>query len=330
MVTQLNKDFFLIPIPMPNNPLKTLNAYLIRGEKCLLIDTGFNIDVCETAMLAALRELDVSKERLDIFITHFHSDHVGLANRLLTPSSRLLCNKRIGRLDANYIMEKQKKFNKLHLTSNAFNVPVGADAPARVNEFDIGFTEIPENVRYLSEGDTISYGEYHFTYIDTPGHAFDHGCLYETNKKWLFCGDCILKDITPNISSFSPEENPLEEYMKSLDKIADNKLSVAYCGHGQPVTDIHSRIEEIKAHHSDRLAEVVGILSDGSFTAEAIASKMQWNIEESDWDRFSRVQKYFATSEAAAHLVYLYKAGKVKRTENNLGLFFSNIDQDGK
>ena len=40
MVTQVAPNLYRIPVPLPGNPLKNLNAYLIRGHRNLLVDTG--------------------------------------------------------------------------------------------------------------------------------------------------------------------------------------------------------------------------------------------------------------------------------------------------
>jgi glyoxylase-like metal-dependent hydrolase (beta-lactamase superfamily II) len=68
----------MIQVPLPRNPLRELNAYLLRGkpgEKDLLIDLGFNLDECENALRAALAEAG-GPAGFDILLTHFHPDHV--------------------------------------------------------------------------------------------------------------------------------------------------------------------------------------------------------------------------------------------------------------
>ena len=65
-------------MPLPNNPLKALNAYLIKGrDRNLLVDTGFNREECRRALLGGLRLLDAPLDQTDIFITHLHVDHSG-------------------------------------------------------------------------------------------------------------------------------------------------------------------------------------------------------------------------------------------------------------
>ena len=50
-VLELLPGLFRLPIPLPRNPLRELNAYLIRGrERSLLIDTGFRLPECRQAL----------------------------------------------------------------------------------------------------------------------------------------------------------------------------------------------------------------------------------------------------------------------------------------
>ena len=53
MVEALAKDLFRIKVPLPDTPLKYLNAYVVRSpERSLVIDTGLNHDACLDALRA--------------------------------------------------------------------------------------------------------------------------------------------------------------------------------------------------------------------------------------------------------------------------------------
>ena len=42
MTECISEGLYRIPVPLPGNPLRELNSYLLRGrERSLLIDTGF-------------------------------------------------------------------------------------------------------------------------------------------------------------------------------------------------------------------------------------------------------------------------------------------------
>ena len=76
--------------------------------------------------------------------------------------------------------------------------------------------------------------------------------------------------------------------------------------------EVIRRIEELKAHHAKRLAEVEEILEVEPKSAYEVASFMKWDMTFKSWAEFPHVQKWFATGEAMAHLVYLYNQKKIK------------------
>ena len=95
MAERLTNDLWRLDIPLVGNPLKNLNSYLLLGERSLLIDTGFRQQACREAMERQLAETGVDRDRLDIFCTHLHSDHTGLAPELIRPGCRIF----IGEID---------------------------------------------------------------------------------------------------------------------------------------------------------------------------------------------------------------------------------------
>lgn len=45
-------DIYRIEVPLPNNPLRYLNSYVVRGrDRFLVIDTGFNRPECRERCL---------------------------------------------------------------------------------------------------------------------------------------------------------------------------------------------------------------------------------------------------------------------------------------
>ncbi len=59
-----NPDIYKIYVPLPNNPLKNLNSYVVKTEnKNLIIDTGFNMPECYEALTEGLKELEIDIEK---------------------------------------------------------------------------------------------------------------------------------------------------------------------------------------------------------------------------------------------------------------------------
>ena len=67
MTECISEGLYRIPVPLPGNPLRELNSYLLRGrERSLLIDTGFRQEEGRRALFAGLAELDVDEERVPV------------------------------------------------------------------------------------------------------------------------------------------------------------------------------------------------------------------------------------------------------------------------
>ena len=95
MFEQIFPDLYRIEIPLPNNPLKALNAYLIKDqERSLIIDTGMNRKECLHPMRSCLEKLEVDLNRTDFFITHLHADHLGLVESLITEKTLIYFSKK--------------------------------------------------------------------------------------------------------------------------------------------------------------------------------------------------------------------------------------------
>ena len=66
-IVEVLPDIYRIPVPLPGNPLKELNSYVIRGKgnKNLLVDTGFRLEACRKALIEGLDSLGISMEDIN-------------------------------------------------------------------------------------------------------------------------------------------------------------------------------------------------------------------------------------------------------------------------
>jgi glyoxylase-like metal-dependent hydrolase (beta-lactamase superfamily II) len=313
MVQEIRPDLFLIEVPLPNSPLKYLNAYVVRSpDRNLVIDTGLNRKECHDALLGGLNELGVDLDRTDFFITHLHADHFGLVSKLATRASRVYFN----RPDAELIEAKGWWEPMLAAAGqNGFPESELRNAIEHHPGYKFSSEWVPE-LNILADGDPMDVGDYHFRCVHTPGHTLGHTCLYEAEKKLLVAGDHILIDITPNIQCWSEHQNPLADYMQSLDRVYDLEMELVLPGHRRLIDDAKGRIVELKTHHEQRCAEILNILDGRSaMSAYAAASHMHWDIKCDSWEQFPIAQKWFATGEAIAHLRYLEEKGQVTRRD---------------
>ncbi len=320
MAEEVLPNLYKIEVPLPRNPLKAINSYIIKGQgRFLIIDTGMNRKECISVMSAGLKELDVDLKKTDFFITHLHADHLGLVSSLATDTSTVYFNQ----ADADAITHSSHwEKNTDFADKNGFPEDERKKAleshPGRIYS-----SRGHMDFHILKEGNTISIGDYLFKCIETPGHTRGHMCLYEPNKQIFIAGDHILIDITPNISLWSDDENPLKEYLSSLDKVYNLDIKLVLPGHRSTFENCKERIEELKHHHQTRASEVLSILEKGTQNAYQVASQMTWDMSYEFWEQFPPSQKWFAFGEAVAHLKYLEEEGKVQKETHEPEMVYS-------
>src|ERR671929_64496 len=86
--------------------------------------------------------------------------------------------------------------------------------------------------RLLREGDVVGGWEV----LWLPGHADGHIAL--AREGVLVCGDVLLAGISPAVGLY-PESrpDPIADYLRTLERIAELDLDVAYPGHGESVRE---------------------------------------------------------------------------------------------
>ncbi|MBW1922931.1 MAG: MBL fold metallo-hydrolase [Deltaproteobacteria bacterium] len=324
MVEQVYENIHRIEVPLPKNPLKAVNSYVIRDpERNLVIDTGLNRKECRDVLLEGLRELGVDPGRTDFFITHLHADHSALALSLAGEGAVVYFNGP----DYDRVAGKRGSWDDIVQYAGRNGFPEDELEAALKNhpgykygsKFDLPLT-------LLSDGDVIEAGGFRLQCVETPGHTWGHLCLYEARKRILFSGDHILGDITPNIQLWSDRDNPLEWYLESLERVDGMEVDLVLPGHRRIFQDCHGRIRELKEHHRARAEEILGILGGGTRSAFMVAAEMTWDIDCDNWDDFPVSQKWFATGEAIAHLKYLTEKGKVRKEDRNGIILYSLAD----
>ena len=320
LIKKVYENIYLIEVALPNNPLKALNSYVIKGaDKSLIIDTGFNQKECIDILVNGLKELDVDSRDTELFITHLHSDHSGMANLFAGEGVKIYS----GEVDGKIINEMTedlywRQFDDLKVLFD-------------LERDNITFTEhpgykyalnSPVEFTYVKEGDKIEIDEYVFEVISIPGHTPGHIGLYEEKHKLFFGGDHILDSITPNIGFWGLKDDILATYFNSLNKIHTFDIDYLFASHRNILTEHKKRIDELFLHHKKRLNEILEVLEEGELTVRDVASRMSWRIRAKDWDHFPGPQKWFASEEAMSHLQHLYFSKKIDRELRDNKFYF--------
>lgn len=328
LYTQIKDNVYSIYVDLPDNPLKNINAYLIAGkDRNLLIDTGFKLEACRRTLLLGLSELGVSMEDTDIFLTHLHSDHTGLASEIVGKDSKIFMSRDDYAWKADSEMPGADERRLEEQRSYGFS-------EENINEFLRGRSryqtgDLSSRVTCIDDGAVLSYGGRDLQAILTPGHTPGHMCLYDPTDKIMFLGDHVLFDITPNIIAWRGFKDPLGAYVNSLLDISGYEVELPLPGHRGVTGSMSDRIGAIIEHHGRRLRELADVLDDHSGeTAYQLAGHLGWNIRfNGDWECFPTEQKYFAVGETKAHLDYLVTRGRARRERQGEVDYYSSVNK---
>lgn len=326
-VEQVRPGLWSIPVPIPDNPLPYVLVYALEldGGGVALVDAGWDTDEAWEALTGGLAEAGGSISDVEaVLVTHIHPDHYGLAGRVraasgawigLHPDDAVMLESRYGDTDA--------------LLDAMFHVLADAGVPADKLP-DLAFASmVMKSMVTMAEPDVffedqgpVGLRGWDLRTIWTPGHSPGHVCFFSDDRRLLLSGDHILPRITPNISVHAQQfPNPLGDYLESLAKVRDLGTDEVLPAHEYRFADLPARVDEITAHHADRLDEIVGVIeSHPGSTAWEITLRLHWSRP---WDQIESFMQRQANGETLAHCVLLELHGRVRRQGDSPALFFA-------
>jgi hydroxyacylglutathione hydrolase len=207
------------------------NAVLVRGERPVLVDTGFGSDLPVTEKL--LREADVPPEDLRLIVnTHYHCDHAGGNSGL------------------------QRRYN-LPIAAHRWEADLvnRGDREACGVEWPNQPVEPYEVNGSLSEGDEIETGGATLRVLHTPGHTLGRLSLYEPEAEVLICGDAVHGADVAWINPFREGVGAIRRTLESLDKLSELPVRRAYSGHGPEIEDFDAATEASRRRYAKRLED---------------------------------------------------------------------------
>jgi glyoxylase-like metal-dependent hydrolase (beta-lactamase superfamily II) len=161
--------------------------------------------------------------------------------------------------------------------------------------------------RLLEDGDDAGVPGWQVTALWTPGHTPGHLCYVVGQADVLLSGDHLLPRITPNISSYGDDDEPLDEYLSALRLLGSYDDREALPGHEYRFRGIRDRAADIERHHEARLRELLGQLTARQAgTVWEIAQELRWSRS---WAQTTGFLRRAALAETLAHLRSLRRAG---------------------
>jgi glyoxylase-like metal-dependent hydrolase (beta-lactamase superfamily II) len=301
-----------MPLPFA---LDHINLWLLDdGPHWTIVDCGFAGDAT-TALWQQIFAAHLGGRPVGrVLVTHYHPDHIGLAGWLserweaplwITEKEWLHARMMTGDGAADYAE-----------AARGFARRAGLDADdsdlfaVRHSGYRRGVPSVPPTYRRIEDGAAIAIGGREWRVIVGEGHAPELACLYCAETGVLIAGDQVLPRISPNISvpPHEPDGDPLDRYLRSLVKLrrALPPDTLVLPSHNLPFHGVHTRIDELAAHHRERCAEVIAACARPHSAVDLMPILFK--------RRLDRHQSAFALGEALAHLHYLVGQGEIART----------------
>jgi glyoxylase-like metal-dependent hydrolase (beta-lactamase superfamily II) len=306
---------FHIPLSLQGFHPGSVNAYLLRYKTgYIMIDTGWDNMTSLESLNTQLAEKGIQFSDIKkVIVTHCHSDHMGLINRLKRENRAVIY---MHRLDMELTAIRYTKAGYYWINTDLFlqshGIPYAELADSTFLMPNPGPMVPPDIV--LDGDEIIEAGVYKLQVIHTPGHTPGHICLYEPKIRILFSGDTLLPTITTNAATHVQHmADPIQQYENALGRLQSLDVDMVLPGHQRVFTDHRKRIEEILEHYHQKslMAAAYFTRTPQKSTAYEVARVLPWIPKSNSikWDQLLSEDKRFAMMQTIALLEQLMFAG---------------------
>ena len=315
-------NWLRMPLPFA---LDHINLWLIGDEASgaagwTAVDCGVANDTTMAAWEQVFAGPMDGKPLLRVIATHCHPDHVGLSGWLcsrfgapfwITAGEYGFARMMSAALPGVDGTAAIPHFERHGLLDPALREKMGE----RRNYYPSLVPAVPHAYTRMQDGQIVRIGAQDWRVITGFGHSPEHAALYCAALSVLISGDMVLPRISTNVSVFAvePEGNPLQQYLDSLSKFEGLPAdTLVLPSHGKPFRGLHTRIRQLREHHTARLAEVVQACANPMSALDIVPIMFRRPLDAH--------QLTFALGEALAHLHKLWFDGIVQRIKSTDGI----------
>ncbi|WP_249011614.1 MBL fold metallo-hydrolase [Conexibacter sp. DBS9H8] len=320
----------VIPLDTPF-AVGQVNTYLIEDDPLTLVDCGPNT---ASALTQLERQLEDRGHRLSdleqIFITHQHLDHSGLAGILAARSgAELVTLDRLAPVLENWAGQAGRSDDDALalMLAHGVEAPV-AEALRAVATIIRGYGGAARVDRTVNDGEEIVFTGRRLEVQYRPGHSPSDTVLYDRANRVALLGDHLLAKVSSNALVDSPlplpsdparsaaatsdsttpgppprRPEPLLAYRDSLMRTRLLEIDLGLGGHGPPVRDHRPLITGRLSAQERRAEHFLTLLADGPRSAHELAVLR--------WGRVAITQAFLTLSEVLGHLGLLLADGRV-------------------
>jgi glyoxylase-like metal-dependent hydrolase (beta-lactamase superfamily II) len=306
-----------MPLPFA---LDHINLWLLDDDDgYTIIDCGFGSDETRELWEIIFARLMNGRTVKRVIATHYHPDHLGLADwltgrfgvELWTPQAEFLTAHAalasIGPFATGPMIE--------HFRVHGLEAERLEAIRTRGTSYAKGVKALPQSYRRIMDGDNIVINARSWQVIMGYGHAPEHAALHCAALGVLISGDMVLPSISTNVGvgPGDPHGNPLKLFLDSVTRYGELPAGTFVLpSHGLPFRGLRKRAEQLHSHHRDRLAEVVAACATPQHACDLLSLLFRRKLDTH--------QIFFAMGESIAHLHYLEAEGRLRRIVDNDGV----------
>jgi glyoxylase-like metal-dependent hydrolase (beta-lactamase superfamily II) len=306
-----------ITIPTPF-AVGRVNVYLIEDDPLTLVDAGPNSGTSFDELTNGLAALGHSLEDIELVIlTHQHIDHLGLVSLVAQRSGA-----DVAAIDVavpfveNYSQEAQKDdaFARDVMLRNGISEDV-VSALSAVSQAFRAWGARADVTRVLRDGEEMSFRDRALKVHHRPGHSPTDTVFHDSERRTLIAADHLLGHISSNPLITRPTDGSSERpqalvtYLRSLEETRAMDVDLVLPGHGDPITDHRTLIDERFALHRRRAEKIFKLIAERPRTAYEIAQAL--------WGNIAVTQAYLTLSEVLGHVDLLLNDGRVRERESD-------------
>jgi glyoxylase-like metal-dependent hydrolase (beta-lactamase superfamily II) len=242
---------------------------IVENGRAAFVDAGTNHSV--PRLLAALSAEGLRPDAVDYVIpTHVHLDHAGGVGLLMQhlPAARLVVHPRGARhlVDPTHLVKGATAVYGAEEVERSYGTIVGVDA-RRVVE--------------TADGMTIALAGRTLRFLDTPGHAMHHHCVWDERSRGFFTGDTFgisyREFDTATGAWIMPTTTPVQFQPDALRRSVERLMAFApdrlYLTHFGAVDDVQ-RLGALFLKQLDAIVALARSLDPGPARQAALADGM--------------------------------------------------------
>jgi glyoxylase-like metal-dependent hydrolase (beta-lactamase superfamily II) len=303
-----------ISIPTPF-AVGRVNLYLIEDDPLTLVDAGPNSGTSLDELDRQLSALGRSIADLErIVITHQHIDHIGLVRIVAERSgAEVVALDRLVPYVESYSAEAAA--DDAYATEVMLRHGIPDDVAQALASVSLAFRawgSRADVARVVADGEQLEFAGRSLTVHFRPGHSPTDTIFLDEERGLLIGGDHLLAHISSNpLISRPPGRQALIEYMDSLGRTREMQIATVLPGHGDPIDDHVSLIDDRLKLHRRRADKILGLIAERPRSAYEVAQAM--------WGNIAVTQAFLTLSEVLGHTDVLVRDGRAAAEEDDAG-----------